>query len=327
PALWEQARANTWRHLLEVRKEIDARKEPALTIVLLAQACAAVGDTAAAEEVLRQAATAQPGQVVLLDALGKLLERQGPSRLEEAIGYYRTARGQRHHLGISLSTALLAAGRGAEAAEVLQELVLLQPDNPAFYHYLGVAAYYQKKYGEAQTCFRKAVDLKCGFAEPYSNLGAALTAQQKHSEAEAVLRKVIALKPDFAQAYLNPGSALEGLQKYGEAEAGLRKAIALQPDYAEAYCNLGNALGGQQRHGEAEAAYRKAIALKPDFAFAYNNLGTALGEKGKHRESEAALQKAIDLDPTFTRAPYNLGNTPIPHHHTIPPAAPYPNAI
>src|SRR5262249_34212432 len=107
-ALWEQARGHTWRHLLEVRKEIDPRKEPALTGVLLAEACAAVGDTVAAEQVLRQAATAQPGQVVLLDALAKLLERQGPSRLEEAIGYYRTARGQRHHLGISLSKALLS---------------------------------------------------------------------------------------------------------------------------------------------------------------------------------------------------------------------------
>ena len=87
----------------KVRKEIDPRKEPALTVVLLAKTCDAVGDTATAEQVLRQAATAQPGQVVLLDALGKLLERQGPSRLEEAIGYYRTARGQRRHLGISLT--------------------------------------------------------------------------------------------------------------------------------------------------------------------------------------------------------------------------------
>jgi serine/threonine-protein kinase len=307
-ALWEQARRNTWRHLLEVRKEIDPRKEPALTVVLLAQACAAVGDTAAAEQVLRQAATAQPGQVVLLDALGKLLERQGPSRFEEAIGYYRTARGQRPHLGVSLSMALLGAGRAAEAAEVMQELVGLQPDNPAFYHYLGVAAYYQKKYGEAQSCFRKAINFKSGFAEPYSNLGGALNAQQKHSEAEVVLRKVIALKPDFAPAYLNLGSALIGLKKYGKAEAVLRKALDLQPDYAEAYCNLGNALGDQQRHAEAVAAYRKAIDLKPDFAFAHNNLGNVLSAMGKHREAVASLQKAIGLDHSYAEPHHNLGN-------------------
>ena len=306
-ALWEQARGNTWRHLLEVRKEIDPRKEPAPTVVLLAQACAAVGDTAAAEQVLRQAATTQPGQVVLLDALGKLLEGQGPSRLEEAIGYYRTARGQRPHLGISLSEALISAGRAAEAAEVMQALVPLQPVKPVVYHYLDVAAYYQKKYGEAETCFRKAIELKCAFAEPYINLGAALTAQQKHREAEAVLRQVIALKPDFAAAYSNLGGVLVSLQKYGEAEAVLRKAIDLVPDYAEAYCNLATALMGQQRHGEAEAAYRKAIALKPDLAFAHNNLGAALMAKGKHREAEAAFQKAIDLNPSYAAAYCNLG--------------------
>src|SRR5262249_46606139 len=69
PALWEQARGNVWKHLLEVRRQIDPVGEPALTVALLARACEAVGDTAAAEEVLRQAAATQPGQVLLLDAL------------------------------------------------------------------------------------------------------------------------------------------------------------------------------------------------------------------------------------------------------------------
>jgi serine/threonine-protein kinase len=307
-ALWEQARGNTWRHLLEVRKEIDPRKEPALTVVLLARTCADVGDTAAAEQVLRQAATAQPGQVVLLDAVGKLLERQGPSRLEEAIGYYRSARGLRHHLGISLSKALLSARRAAEAGEVMRELVLLQPDNAAFHFFLGIAAYYQRKYSEAETGFRKAIDLEPGLLNAYSNLGGALNAQQKHSEAEAVLRKVIGLEPKLVVAYTNLGSTLIGRQKYGEAEAVLRKAIDLAPNDAKAHCNLGNALLRQQRHGEAEAAYRKAIDLEPDLAIAHNNLGTALSEKGKHREAEAAHQKAINLDPSYAGAYYNLGN-------------------
>jgi serine/threonine-protein kinase len=307
-ALWEQARGNTWRPLLEVRQEIDPRKEPALTVVLLAQACAAVGDTATAEQVLRQAATAQPGQVVLLDALGKLLERQGPSRLEEAIGYYRTARGQRHHLGISLSKALVSAGRAAQAEEVMQELVLLEPDNAAFYLQLGIAAYYQKNYGEAQTSFRKAIDLKPDFANAYSNLGGVLSEQRKHREAEAACRKAIDLKPDYVEAYLNLGNALIRQQKHREAEAAYRKAIDLKPDFADAHCNLSSALMGQQRHEEAEAACRKAIDLKPDFPFAYSNLGAALSAKGKHREAEAAFQKAIALDPSSADAYYNLGS-------------------
>jgi hypothetical protein len=55
----------------------DPRTDPVLTVVLLAQAYAAVGDAAGAEQVLCEAAAARPDQVVLLDALGKLLERRG----------------------------------------------------------------------------------------------------------------------------------------------------------------------------------------------------------------------------------------------------------
>jgi tetratricopeptide (TPR) repeat protein len=299
PALWEQARGNAWRHFLEVRQGIDPRKEPALTVVLLAQACAAAGDTAGAEQALRQAAATQPGQVVLLDALGKLLERQGRSRLEEAIGYYRTARGQRHDLGISLSHALIGAGRAAEAEEVMQELVLLQPDNATFHFYLGNAAYYQRKYGESQTHLNKAIELNPGLADAYVNLGSVMTAQQKHNEAEDFQRKAIALKPDLAQAYINLGGTLNSLEKYGEAERFLRKAVALMPDSAEAHSNFVTALMGLGRHGEAETECHKAIALNPDLAAAQNNLGYFLSVKGEHRGAEAALQKAIELDPLW----------------------------
>ncbi len=111
PTLWEQARGSDWQQLREVRREIAPRTAPVLTVVLLARASALVGDTAGAEEVLRQAVTARPDEVVLLGALGKLLGRQGSLRLPEAIGYYRAARSRRRNLGIALSNALFRAGR------------------------------------------------------------------------------------------------------------------------------------------------------------------------------------------------------------------------
>ena len=121
PGLWGLARVYAWRQLLDLQREIDPRTEPVLTVALLAQAFTAAGDAAGAEQVLRRAATARPNQVVLLDALAKLLERQEPSRLEEAIAYYMMVRGQRPHLGFALSKALLRAGRLADAEEVMDE--------------------------------------------------------------------------------------------------------------------------------------------------------------------------------------------------------------
>src|SRR5262249_60489106 len=91
PALWELARGNAWRQLPEVQQAIDPRTEPALTVVLLAQAYAAVGDLAGAEKLLRQATTARPDQAVLLNILGKVLLRQGASRLAAAIQEFRAA--------------------------------------------------------------------------------------------------------------------------------------------------------------------------------------------------------------------------------------------
>src|SRR5262249_8178178 len=158
-------------------------------------------------------------QVVLLDALGKLLERQGTSRLEEAIGYYRAARGQRRHLGMALSKALLRAGRPVEAEEGLKELAPWQQNNPAFHVCLGDCAYGQQKYREAEAAYRKAIDLDPDLARAYSNLGNALGAQRRYREAEAASCKATALEPDLAEAHYNLGIALMSRQKYDEAEA------------------------------------------------------------------------------------------------------------
>ena len=57
-------RGDQWQRLRQLRSQLDPRKEPVLTVVLLAQASQAVGDTAEAEKVLRSALATRPNQVV-----------------------------------------------------------------------------------------------------------------------------------------------------------------------------------------------------------------------------------------------------------------------
>jgi tetratricopeptide (TPR) repeat protein len=341
PALWELARGDAWRQLREVRREIDPRTDPALTVVLLAQAYAAAGDAAGAEQVLGEAVTARPDQVVLLDALGKLLERQGPSRLGNAVEYYRAARAQRPRLGIALSAALISDRRAKEAEGVLRDLLRQQPETPTLQNCLGVCLDAQKKHGAAAAAYRRAIDLAPDFADAYCNLGMCLADQQRyeaaeragrkavdlrpdradpyyylgyildeqknHAAAAAAFRKAIALRPDWADAHYNLGITLYGQGEPGAAEAAFREAIALRPDFAPAHNNLGVALSQQQKPG-AEEAFRKAIALRPDSAVAYNSLGMALGQQGEHGEAEAAFRKAIALRPGFALAHFNLAH-------------------
>jgi serine/threonine-protein kinase len=142
----------------ELRKQINPAKEPALTVLLLARACEAEGDAVAAEEVLRQAVTARPNEVVLLDGLARLLERRG--RPAAAIEFYRGARALRPRLGVGLALALVKAGRAAEGEGVMRELVGQSPRDADLRLYLDVALYYQKKPAEAAEAFRQAIARK-----------------------------------------------------------------------------------------------------------------------------------------------------------------------
>jgi serine/threonine-protein kinase len=307
PALWELARGDSWRQLREVRREIGPRTDPLLTVVLLAQAYAVVGDAAGAEQVLCEAATVRPDQLLLLDALGKLLERQGAARRANAIEYYRAARAQRPGLGIALSGALIRANRTEEAEGVLRDLLRQQRETPLLHSLLGVCLDAQNKHGAAEAAYGKAIELAPDFADAHYNLGMCLADQQRYDAAERACRKAIELRPDWADAYFCLGNTLAKQKNHAAAGEAFRKAVALRPDWADAYYNLGNALAGQGVLAAAEAAYRKAIALRPGFALAHNNLGLALIQQQK-TGAEAAFRKAIALRPDYALAHFNLAD-------------------
>jgi tetratricopeptide (TPR) repeat protein/tRNA A-37 threonylcarbamoyl transferase component Bud32 len=306
--LWRLNRGDEWRQLQQLSRRMNPAKEPVLTVVLLAQALFQVGDSAGAEAELRQALAARPYEVVLLDTLGKLLERQGSARLGESIACYQAIRARESRLGVSLGRALWKAGRAAEGEWVLRDLVHQQKMNPEMYSYLGVVLSDQRKMGEAVTVFRQAIALWPDYADAYYNLGNALHDRNNLDEAAAAYRQAIVLKADDAKTHNNLGITLVAQKKLNEASEAFRKAIAFKPDLAEAYVNIGYVLNVQKKPAEAEAAFRKAILLKPDYAGAYNNLGNALSLQTKVAEAVKTFRKAIALKPEYGDAYYNLGN-------------------
>jgi tetratricopeptide (TPR) repeat protein len=308
PALWELHPGAPWRALQALRGQLNPGREAVQTVVLLAQANRAVGDAAAAEDVLRQGLAGRPQQVVLLDALGRLLEEQRPARLREAIGCYQAVRAVRPRLGLALAGAHSKAGQAAHGEAVLRDLLSEQPKHPVLWWYVADSLYGQKKLPDAEAAYRKAGELQPDLPAVFNNLGNVLLDQNKLAEAESAYRKAIAIRPRYALAYSNLGNILEKQEKLAEAEATHRRGIALKPDFAEAYNNLGHVLNAQKKLAEAEAAYRKAIALKPDFALAYANLGFTLTQRNKLAEAEAACRRAIALRPDDAGAHAQLGN-------------------
>jgi TPR repeat protein len=240
-ALSELARWEKWRRLHTLQGQIDPATAPVLTVVLLARASEAVGDAAGAEQLLRRAAAARPDEVVLLDTLGKLLERQGPARRGEAIECYRAARAVRPRLGVSLAQALGQAGRGAEGEAVLRDLLRQQPNNPELHFSLGYALWGLNKPDEAVAAFRKAAD-------------------QGHPPAQY----------DLGWRYANGRGVA---QDYVEAVRWYRKEA--DQGHPPAQNNLGvmytNGWGGPRNHLEAVRWFRKAA--DQGHLLAQSNLG------------------------------------------------------
>jgi tetratricopeptide (TPR) repeat protein/tRNA A-37 threonylcarbamoyl transferase component Bud32 len=340
-SLWELRRGVALRRLRELRREIDPRTEPVLTVSLLGQMFVAAKDAASAEAVLSLASTARPREVLLIHRLGNLVAEQGPPRLEEAIGFYRAARTLRPRLGVSLSDALVRAGRPSQAEAVMQELLSQRPDHPDYGMHLGFALMAQRRFGEAEATYRQVIALDPDYAEAHSNLGSALAGHGKYAAAEAAYRRALALRPELHETSSNLGvvlleqgngreaeeafrraislrpevayshhalgRALGSQGKYREAEGACRQAIALRPDYAEAHRSLGRALAGQKKYAAAEAAYHEALSLMPTSAQTHFHLAQILRRLGKRREEEEAYRKAIALWPAFAEAHYNLG--------------------
>jgi len=268
PLKQTKANAEVWKRsrmdLLKHAKTIEATAEPVLSLLSLARVLQTFGEIPMAEEMLRTSLAKHPKEVVLLVALGDLLERQKPPRSEEAIGFYRAARSARPQLGIALGRALIGANQTVEAEKVIRDLLARQGEIPDLHYYLGNALYAQKKLDQAVSAYRKAIQGQLHLGEAYNNLGLALRDQKKLDEAVAAFRQAIRIKPDSALPYYNLGLALRDQKRLAEAVTAYQKAIQLQPGLAEAFNNLGVALAEQKKLNEAVAAFRRADQLLPN---------------------------------------------------------------
>jgi tetratricopeptide (TPR) repeat protein len=183
-------------------------------------------------------------------------------------------------------------------------------DDAAASYREGVALHNSGKPEQAEACYRRALQLRPGYAAAYNNLGVLLQARRRWKEAESAYRQAIALGHEGGAAHNNLGNLLADTQRLSQAEASFREALRTE-DTAAAHNNLGNLLLETGRVEQAQQAFERAIALRPDDAGAHVNLGNLLCRLQRWDEAHATLQRAIALAPS-AGAFINLG---VLHRH------------
>jgi hypothetical protein len=136
---------------------------------------------------------------------------------------------------------------------------------------LGSVLQQKKDYDGATQCYRRAIELRPGFAEAFNNWGSLHQDQKQFELAIDYYRKSLELQPDSADALTNLGTVLQIQGKPAESIAYHRRALAIQPENHQTHFSLAAALHLQGHVDEALASYAEAIRLKPDYAEAYYN--------------------------------------------------------
>lgn len=119
---------------------------------------------------------------------------------------------------------------------------------------------------------------------------------KRYVEAESFARKAVQIDPKHAIAWDRLGVALQsrGLLN-SETEHSYKRAIDLDPQFAVAYAHLARALNRMGRSGEAVPLYAKATELAKDPA-TLNLIAESLQAEQLWKDSEAVLNRSLQLD-------------------------------
>lgn len=180
--------------------------------------------------------------------------------------------------------------------------------NPVVHNNLGVTYLSAGDSGKAAPHFRRALELRPGYADALFNLG--LCAFKAGDRQEAARYFQCALQEDsrYDRAHVYLGFILLEARMPGPAAEHFREALHIRPDQEAAHHHLAVALMQLNDYAGAEMHLWETVKLNPQNPEAYNNLGVALMARGKYREAVEVLAAANALAPGRPIVERNLRN-------------------
>ena len=151
-----------------------------------------------------------------------------------------------------------------EAKEQCRAALRLDPFNARAYGCLGVIAFRQDAFLDAETYFLKSIELNptegsfIELASLYCQMG-------RYDEATTKLQDALKLNPKDARAYIELGNVAVAKEDNKEAVRLCREATYVEPKNADTYRALAIALMRSEKYEEAEVVVRRAlVTLAPN---------------------------------------------------------------
>jgi parallel beta-helix repeat protein len=151
------------------------------------------------------------------------------------------------------------------------------------------------RYGEAVSCYEKALEMEPELASAWDGKGDALMMTGSYDKALRCYERALEIDPNFAESWYHKGNTLQMLLRFDEALGCYEEALRIDPAFAEAWNKKGMTLNRLGRYQEALNCFDRALEIAPGYAAAWNNKSWALQMLGEGDAAKEAFDKAKAL--------------------------------
>jgi len=182
-----------------------------------------------------------------------------------------------------LAETHILSGQYAQAADVYEMLLHLEPDDAVARFNRAVVLSRVRRFAEAEDAYRRLLDCEPRAVQARYNLASLYHAQGKLADARRQWLIVVDETPQLASAHAALGEAHLQLGDAAAAMAAYAEAAKLSPDDAGAWANLATAARAAGSGGREAAALERATALARHDAELWARLADA--QLRLHRQS------------------------------------------
>jgi tetratricopeptide (TPR) repeat protein len=163
------------------------------------------------------------------------------------------------HIVLGLEAAM--KGNAPVVLTHYTELVRLFPNDERAHALLGNIYFGRQEYESAIKHFVRATTINPSFSQPYNQLGYAYRFIDKLTDAETAFKKYIELIPNDPNPHDSYAELLMKMGRFDESIKAYEKALSLDPNFVASYVGIGNDHLFAGRPDQARAAFARIAAV------------------------------------------------------------------
>lgn len=207
---------------------------------------------------------------------------------------------------LDLATRRIQAGQPSEAARLLAAEAPRTTD-PRVWNLLGIAEGEQRRFGEAERAFRKAIELDASFVPAYDNLGKLLLGLRRFEAALDVYEAALKIAPENAGLLNAAATAAEARHDLDRAVSLLVRARKIAPKDVPTLVHFGLVCLRRGLNDDALSALRKARELSPNHRVAMFLEASAQAAVGDLETAYLGFTNYLQTTPADPEAHYRAG--------------------